>query len=143
MPRHSETRYLPYTPDQLFTLVADVGRYPEFLPWCKAARVLETKPDGIVADLVIGYKMFFERFRSDVKLDRPRTISITYVSGPLSHLANEWRFEPQGKKGCNLSFDVDFDFKSPLLRAAIELFFEKALTKMVSAFEERAADLYG
>jgi coenzyme Q-binding protein COQ10 len=143
MPFHSEKRVLPYTPDQLFDLVAAVDRYPEFLPWCKAARILEQSPNGMTADLIIGYKMLSEKFRSQVVLDRPNAISVKYMSGPLSHLTNAWEFKPAGKGTCELSFQVDFDFKSPLLRSAMEMFFDKALSKMVGAFEARAKELYG
>ena len=142
MPFHNETRFLPNTAEQMFDLVADVGHYPEFLPWCKAARILEQKPDSMTADLIIGTKMFSEKFRSQVTLERPRAILVRYMSGPLSHLSNRWEFKP-AKGGCEVSFHVDFDFKSPLLRSAMELFFDKALRKMVSAFEERAQELYG
>lgn len=142
MPRHSEKRILPYTPEQLFDLVADVARYPEFLPWCKAARILEQSQTALTADLVIGYKIFSEKFRSEVKLARPRAIEVRYLSGPLSHLKNSWEFASKGKKSCELSFEVDFDFHSSLLGAAMEMFFDKALTKMVGAFEARAEQLY-
>jgi coenzyme Q-binding protein COQ10 len=142
MPRHSETRLLPYSQDQLFDMIAAVERYPEFLPWCKGARIIERRSVGITADLIIGYKMFTEKFRSEVVLDRPRSISVKYLSGPLSHLSNQWQFSPIGKKSCELSFQVDFDFQSPLLRSAMELFFDSAIRKMVSAFELRAQALY-
>ena len=143
MPAHSEKRTLPYTPEQLFQLVAAVDRYPEFLPWCKAARILRQDEHEMVADLVIGYKIFTEKFRSEVTLDRPSRIDVRYLSGPLSHLSNRWRFEPKGKGGCELSFEVDFDFRSSLLGAAMEMFFDKAILKMVAAFEARAEQLYG
>jgi coenzyme Q-binding protein COQ10 len=143
MPKHSETCILPYRPEQLFDLVAGVERYPEFLPWCKGARILERHDGEIKADLIIGYKMFREKFTSVVTLDRPRRISVKYMSGPLAHLTNEWTFTPAGKDGCALGFEVDFDFRSSLLRAAMEMFFDKALRKMVAAFEERAKELYG
>jgi coenzyme Q-binding protein COQ10 len=143
MPQHKETRILPYKPDQLFDLVADVGRYPEFLPWCKGARVLARSETSITADLIIGYKMFQEKFTSVVALDRPRAISVRYMSGPLSHLSNQWEFSPDRQGGCKLSFYVDFDFRSSLLKSAMEMFFDKALRKMVAAFEERARELYG
>jgi len=143
MPTHSEKRILPYTPEQVFALVADVGRYPEFLPWCKAARIVRQDERGLTADLVIGYKIFTEKFRSEVTLDRPNRIEVKYLSGPLSHLTNQWEFRPKGKGGCELSFHVDFDFHSSILGVAMEAFFDKALLKMVAAFEARAAALYG
>ena len=143
MPAHSEKRILPYTPEQLFELVAAVERYPEFLPWCKAARILRRGGQGLTADLVISYKVFSEKFRSEVTLDRPQRIEVRYLSGPLSHLRNRWEFRPKGKGSCELSFDVEFDFRTSLLSTAMEMFFDKALMKMVAAFEARAAQLYG
>ena len=92
---------------------------------------------------MIGYKFFQEKFTSEVTLDRPRTITVHYRSGPLSHLSNAWEFKPKTRKSCEVSFHVDFDFHSPLLRAAMSVFFDKALSKMVAAFEERAQALYG
>lgn len=143
MPQHKETRLLPYTPDQLFDLVASVERYPDFLPWCKGARILERTDSLILADLIIGYKMFQEKFTSEVRLDRPHSIGVTYRSGPLSHLTNQWTFRPAAGGHCEISFHVDFDFRSSLLRVAMESFFDKALLKMVAAFEARAEQLYG
>jgi coenzyme Q-binding protein COQ10 len=143
MPRHSEKRILPYTPRRLFELIAAVERYPEFLPWCKAARVIERDERGLTADLVIGTKIFTEKFRSRVMLDPPHKIEVRYLSGPLSHLRNQWEFKPKGKSSCELSFEVDFDFHSSLLRGAMEMFFDKAILKMVASFEARAEHLYG
>ena len=143
MPRHQETRFLPYSATQMFDLVADIEHYPEFLPWCKGACILSRDSGNVTAALVIGYKLFQEKFTSEVTLDRPRAITVHYRSGPLSHLSNIWEFAPKGKKGCEITFHVDFDFRSPLLRAAMGMFFDKALTKMVAAFEERAKQLYG
>ena len=143
MPKHQETRVLPYSATQMFDLVADIEHYPAFLPWCKEARILSRDKTKVTADLVIGYKFFQEKFTSEVTMDRPRTITVHYRSGPLSHLSNAWEFKPKGRKGCEVSFHVDFDFHSPLLRAAMSVFFDKALSKMVAAFEERARELYG
>ncbi len=142
MPRHQEKRTLPFRPEQLFDLVADIARYPEFLPWCKGARILSHEGNIITADLIIGYKMFREKFTSVVTLDRARSVSVAYLSGPLAHLKNEWQFASRGKDSCDLFFHVDFDFRSHLLGAIIEPFFDKALGKMAAAFEERAKALY-
>jgi coenzyme Q-binding protein COQ10 len=142
MPHHQEKRALPFDPAQLFDLVADIGRYPEFLPWCKGARILKREGNIVTADLIVGYKMFREKFTSIVTLDKPRAISVKYLSGPLAHLTNEWEFRPGAKGGCDLFFHVDFDFRSPLLRAMMEPFFDKAMRKMAGAFEERAKELY-
>jgi coenzyme Q-binding protein COQ10 len=143
MPQHQEKRILPYKPEQLFDLVAGIEHYPEFLPWCKAARILERDTNNVTADLIIGYKMFQEKFTSLVTLDRPRAITVQYKSGPLAHLSNQWMFKSVEAGACELSFHVDFDFRSSLLRSAMEMFFDKALLKMVSAFEARAKELYG
>lgn len=143
MPSHNETRILPYTPSQLFDLVIEIERYPEFLPWCRRTRVRERSDGKIVSDMEIGYKLFSETFTSLVTVKRPRKIMVEYVSGPLSRLSNAWEFEPSGKSACKLSFKVDFDFRSPLMRAAMEIFFDKALSRMVSAFEARAIEIYG
>ncbi len=142
MPQHQETRLMPYTAAQMFDLVADIEHYPDFLPWCQKARILSRKKNKVTADLVIGYKLFQEKFTSEVVLDQPHSITVHYRSGPLSHLSNAWQFKAKGKKSCEVSFQVDFDFHSPLLRAAMNIFFDKALSKMVSAFETRAEKLY-
>ncbi len=141
MPKHQEIRTLPFSAPQLFALVADVESYPEFLPWCISALVREKTPKGVVADLTIGYKAFRESFTSNVTLDKPRRISVEYVSGPLSRLSNEWGFEAV-KGGCRLSFEVDFAFRSRLLGAMMEVFFESSFRRMVGAFEDRARELY-
>ena len=146
MPCHQETRFLPYSADQIYDLVAAIERYPEFLPWCKDARIVSREKDEVVADLVVGTTLLREKFTSTVTLDRPRAITVHYRSGPLSHLSNAWTFKPKagrgGSQGCEVSFQVDFDFRSPLLRAAMTVFFDKALAKMVAAFEARAKALY-
>ncbi len=142
MPTHSEQRVLPYTQEQLFDLVADIERYPEFLPWCQGARIRERQPHLVVADLIIGFKMFRERFTSRVELDPPRRIDVTYAEGPFRYLNNHWIFE-RVPEGCRIDFFVDFEFKSRLMQKVIEVLFGEAVRRMVSAFEERARDLYG
>jgi coenzyme Q-binding protein COQ10 len=142
MPTHGEQRVLPYTPEQLFTLVADIERYPEFLPWCVGARIKERQADLIVADLIIGFRMFRERFTSRVSLDRPRRIDVAYADGPFRYLNNHWVFE-KVPGGCRIDFFVDFEFKSRLLQRMIEVLFGEAVRRMVGAFEKRARDLYG
>ena len=141
MPSHAETRDLPYTPQQMFNLVADVERYPSFLPWCIASRVREKRDDLLVADLVIGFKMVRERFTSRVTLARPSAIDVEYVKGPLKHLENAWRFEPT-ETGCKLHFSVDFEFRSRVLQKLIGGLFHHAYMRMVGAFETRAHALY-
>ena len=143
MPRHSETRHLPYTPEQLFDLVADVARYDEFLPWVVAVRVRSSGESETVADLVVGFNAFKERFTSRVRKERPERILVDYVEGPLKYLHNEWRFEPAAGGGTNVHFAVDFAFRSRIFEAIAGQMFDRALRRMTNAFEERAAALYG
>lgn len=143
MPTHAEKRILPYTPEQLFDLVAAVDRYPAFLPWCLASRI--TKRDGNVfyADLVIGYKMVREKFGSRVTALKPDHIHVEYLTGPMKHLSNHWRFIPQPSGGTEIDFYVDFEFKNPFFQGLMGMFFNEAVKRMVAAFEQRAKDLYG
>lgn len=143
MPRHTEHRHLPYTPEQLFELVADVKRYDEFLPWVSAVRIRSSSETEMVADLIVGFGAFRERFTSRVKKDRPGAITVDYIEGPLKFLHNEWRFEPSAAGGTDLQFTVDFAFRSRIFEAVAGQVFERALRKMTNAFEERAAALYG
>ena len=143
MPQHTETRHLPHSPRQIFDLVADVKSYPEFLPWCVGSRILSQDERQVTADLLIGFKMFRERFRSKVDLDPDvLTINVTYVDGPMKYLENHWKFIPDGD-GCAVEFHVDFEFRSVLLRKAIQPLFHEAVRRMVAAFEARARALYG
>lgn len=143
MPHHSETRHLPYTPEQMFDLVADVGRYAEFLPWVVAVRVRSDDEEEMTADLVVGFKALREKFTSRVHKRRPDRIHVDYIEGPLRHLHNEWAFRPDGRGGVHVDFSVDFAFKSRLFEALAGQYFDKALRKMTGAFVERAAALYG
>jgi coenzyme Q-binding protein COQ10 len=143
MPRHSETRHLPYTPDQLFELVADVARYDEFLPWVVAVRVRSSSERETIADLVVGFSAFKERFTSRVVKEKPDKICVDYVEGPLKYLHNEWRFERAPDGGTNLHFSVDFAFRSRLFESLAGQMFDRALRRMTGAFERRAAALYG
>ncbi len=143
MPRHSETRHLPYSPEQMFDLVADVARYDEFLPWVVAVRVRSSTPTQTVADLVVGFNAFKERFTSRVSKERPERICVDYIEGPLKHLHNEWRFEPAPQGGTKVCFSVDFAFRSRIFETLAGQMFDRALRRMTQAFEERAAVLYG
>jgi coenzyme Q-binding protein COQ10 len=143
MPTHAEKRVMPYRAEQMFDLVADVERYPEFLPWCLAARVRERSGNVIVADLLIGFKMVRERFTSRVTLDRARQIDVAYTEGPLKYLNNHWTFTDLPGGGCEVDFFVDFEFRSMILQKIIGVLFNEAVRRMVSAFETRARDLYG
>ena len=143
MPTHAEQRILPYTQEQLFALVADVERYPDFLPWCVASRIRRRDGDVFFADLVIGFKMVRERFTSKVTLSRPDRVDVTYTEGPFHHLNNHWVFRPQPDGNTEIDFYVDFEFRSKLLQTLIGALFNEAVKMMVSAFEKRARQLYG
>lgn len=147
MPAHSETRTLPYTADQMYALVADVGRYPEFIPWTTAARVRSVTKQGdakvMLADLVVGFKMFRERFLSRVTLwPEARRIDTEYIEGPFRHMISNWEFADIDG-GCEVRFKVDFEFRNKLLQGAAGMFFFEAMQRIVRAFETRAHALYG
>ena len=142
MPRHSETKHLPYTPEQMFDLVADVARYDEFLPWVVAVRVRSSSETETVADLVVGFRALKETFTSRVHIRRPGEIEIDYVEGPLKYLHNSWKFRAV-PGGTEVDFCVDFAFRSRIFEALAGQMFDRALRRMTGAFETRAAELYG
>ncbi len=146
MPRHSETKFLPYTAQQMYDLVADVGNYPKFLPWTAAARVRSVTDKGdhqeMLADLVISFKVFREKFGSRVLLwPEQMKIDTEYLDGPIRYLESQWSFK-NVEGGCEVSFAVDFEFKSRLLQGAAGMFFNEAMQRVVRSFERRAAELY-
>ena len=143
MPRHSETKYVPYSPEQMFDLVADVARYDEFLPWVSAVRVRSSSETEMVADLIVGFNAFKERFTSRVTKSKPSHITVDYIEGPLKYLKNEWRFDAAPEGGTNVCFSVDFAFRSRLFETLAGAMFDRALRRMTGAFELRAAALYG
>jgi coenzyme Q-binding protein COQ10 len=142
MPSHNETRILPYTPEQMFDLVADIRDYPNFLPWVIALRVRQEDATDALADMIVGFKGLRETFTSRVKKDRPDHIHVDYVDGPLKHLRNEWRFRPD-PAGCAVDFSVDFAFKNRIFEKLAGKVFDTALRRMIGAFETRAAQRYG
>ena len=141
MPTHAEKKFLPYTPEQMYRLVSDIERYPEFLPWCTGARIRRRVGNIVYADLMIGFKMVRERFTSTVAMGQGR-IDVTYAEGPFQYLSNHWIFEA-APGGCQIDFFVDFEFKSKVLQKIITVLFSEAVRRMVGAFETRAAVLYG
>lgn len=143
MPTHAEKRHLPYSQKQLFDLVAEVDRYPEFLPWCTACRITRREGESFYADLVVRFKVFSERFASKVTLHGHDQIDVEYIDGPFRYLNNHWRFIPQYDGSCVIDFFVDFEFRSKMLQALIGLLFNEAVSRMVGAFETRARSLYG
>ncbi len=144
MPHLSLAEPSPYTPQQIFDLVADVARYPEFLPWCKAARILSREGNEFLADLVIVFKGFTEKYTSKVTLHPEEyKIEVDMVEGPFHHLDNHWILKPAENGGTLICLDLDFRFKNRLLENLIGGMFQRASEKMVSAFRERANKLYG
>jgi len=141
MPNHAEHKLLPYTPDQLFDMVADVKDYPSFIPWCQGARIRQSGETLVVAELEIGFGPFRESFTSHVDLDRPRPVRVRAVDGPLEHLRNQWVFTPEGNN-TRIDFTVDFQFKSHLLDHVANGMFHDASMRMMGAFEARARSLY-
>ncbi len=144
MQQHIECKVLPYTQQQMFDLVADVANYQKFAPWCVASRITKRESDDVFyADLVVGYKIFREKFSSKVILERPDHIYIEYLKGPLRHLKNHWRFEDNDDQTCTIDFSVEFEFKNSVLTGLAQVFFQEIIKRMVSAFEDRARELHG
>lgn len=143
MPGIHEIRRLPYSAEQIYDLVADVARYPEFLPWVVATRVRSNSETEMVADMLVGFSMIKEKFTSRVEKQRPTQIHVHYVDGPLRDLDNVWQFRALGEDACEIVFDVKFAFRNPLFEKLAGQYFDKAFRKMVAAFETRAAALYG
>ena len=147
MPAHSETKRLPYSADQMYDLVADVANYPKFLPWTAAARIKSVDDMGdhsvMMADLVVSFKVFREKFGSRVVLwPEVRKIETAYIDGPFKYLESTWLFtDVEG--GSDVHFEVDFEFRNKLLQGAAGMFFNQAMQTIVCAFERRAVELYG
>jgi coenzyme Q-binding protein COQ10 len=143
MPKHREVRRLPWSATEMFDLVADIGRYPEFLPWVQGMRVGPARDGVVVADMIVGFRMIREKFTSRVTLDRPRTVHVEYLDGPMKHLFNDWTFRDAPGGGCEIDFAVDFEFRNRAFEALAGMFFTQAFEKMVGAFVARAEALYG
>ena len=142
MTTHSEKRIIHHTPEHLYALVADVKSYPQFLPWCLASRIREKDEEKMVADLMIGFRLYREKFTSYVDLDPDKLeIHVEYAEGPFKYLKNAWKFNPH-PEGCEIDFYVDFEFKSRMFQTVVETLFSEAVMRMVRAFESRADELY-
>jgi coenzyme Q-binding protein COQ10 len=148
MPNYVTTRRLPHTAEQMFDLVADVERYPEFVPMCEKLTVRRRTTgvagsEVLIADMSIGYKLIRESFTSRVALDREkRNILVEYVDGPFSHLENRWSFAPAGE-GSEVTFDIDYAFRSRTFQLIAGAVFDTVVRRMVQAFETRADAIYG
>lgn len=138
MPRHAERRTLPYPLETMYAIVADVKRYPEFLPWVLEADIIKETERGFLADLTVGYKLFQDTYRSEVILTPGERIEISYVKGPFKHLQNYWNFTPLSSNSVDVDFFIDFEFQSSLFQSMINTVFTDAVKKMIAAFETRA-----
>lgn len=148
MPTHSEIRQSPYSPKQIFDLVVDIEKYPEFLPWCRAARINKRADDHFIGELIISFSHMTERYSSKVTPKAPTantegSIEVELVNGPFTHLFNHWRFVPMKDGGTEIHFAVEFQFKSKILETLIGGLFTRAVEKMGAAFMTRADHLYG
>ncbi len=142
MPKHHEIRQLPYSAKQMYDLVADIGKYPQFLPWVIAMRIRSNSDQEAMADMIVGFKSLRESFTSRV-YKKKNNISVEYIDGPLKYLKNDWEFITREDGGCDIDFKVDFAFKNKVFERLAGQFFEAALNKMTSAFVDRAHNLYG
>ncbi len=141
---HVEQKILPYTAAQMFDLVAAVDQYKEFAPWCIASRINKWESETVFyADLIVGYKVFRERFSSKVILEPSREIYIEYQKGPLKNLKNRWLFQDTNNGSCIIDFSVEFEFKNVALQTLANMFFNEVVKRMVDAFEARAEEIYG
>ena len=149
MPQFTTTRRVRHAAAQMFDLVADVERYPEFVPLCSSLKVRRRieEPEGVeilVADMTVAYKLIHESFVSRVTLDRPNLqILVEYLKGPFSHLENRWTFHPKGERTCEVEFFISYDFRSRMLGMLMGSMFDLAFRRFASAFEQRADRVYG
>jgi coenzyme Q-binding protein COQ10 len=140
---HVEQKILPYSPAQMFDLVAAVDAYKEFAPWCLASRIKKWEGDRVFyADLIVGYKVFREKFSSKVILTPKEEITIEYQEGPLKNLTNHWKFSETPEGHCLIDFSVEFEFKNGALQSLATMFFNEVVKRMITAFEKRAAQIY-
>lgn len=143
MPSIREKRRLPYSAGQMFDLVADVARYGEFLPWVVGTRIRSDSETEMIADMLVGFKALREKFTSRVIKNRPDSIEVIYLDGPMRDLDNRWSFIPLPDGGCEIDFAVEFTFRNRIFEALAGQYIDRAFHKMVTAFETRAEQLYG
>lgn len=143
MPKITRTALVSHTPEQMFDLVNDFARYPEFLPWCGAARVLEVDKSAVVGELLIQQGSIRQAFTTRNTLTPPARIDLSLVDGPFKSLTGHWRFESVGGEACRVSLDLEFEFSGRLIAMAIGAVFSKIAGSLVDAFCDRADELYG
>lgn len=140
---HQETKVLPYSKEQLFNIVIDVARYPEFLPWTSHARVYDVMEKSMMADLGIGYKWISDSYTSRITFEQFHTISVEHIKGPFNHLLTQWQFKGLKDHLTEITFDISFSLTSGLFQSMLEGYFSHACAQILTAFEGRAKDLYG
>ena len=149
MPRFSNKRRVPHSASEMFDLVADVERYPQFVPLCHALKIRQRtpRPDGteiVIADMTVSFKLVKETFTSEVTLDRPNLkITVRYLRGPFTNLENRWTFEPQADDACDVGFYIAYEFKNRMLAMLMGTMFDAAFARFSAAFEKRADVVYG
>lgn len=148
MPKFQTRRLVSFTPEQMYALVADIEKYPQFLPLCEGLTVKSRKErDGkalLIADMTVGYKAIRETFTTQVLLKQDElAIDVQYIDGPFRYLENRWQFLPSGKNACDVDFFIDYEFKSRVLGALMGAMFERAFGMFTEAFEKRAREIYG
>jgi coenzyme Q-binding protein COQ10 len=149
MPQFSTRRRVNHSASDMFNLVADVERYPEFVPLCSALKVrqrteAEDGVETVVADMTVSFKLVRESFRSRVTLDKPKLqILVEYLQGPFSHMQNRWTFKPTGEQSCEIEFYIDYEFRSRMLGMLMGSMFDAAFRRFATAFETRADRVYG
>jgi coenzyme Q-binding protein COQ10 len=149
MPRFSSKRRVRHSATQMFDLVADVERYPEFVPLCHSLKIRQRKPkpngtEIVVADMTVSFKLVRESFTSEVVLDPPNLkIAARYLRGPFSSLENRWIFEPKSETECDVGFYLAYEFKSRMLAMLMGAMFDTAFARFSAAFEKRADAVYG
>ncbi len=141
MSRHNASTFVPFTPDQMYDLVVDMDRYPEFLPWCSQARKFDCEADRFKSEMTFAFKSFRETFYTLDRVEPGRRIGITLTSGPFRHLESEWLFTPV-KGGTQIDFFIDFNFKNKLIDLTLGPIFGEASRRMVEAFKQRAQTVY-
>ena len=149
MPRFSNRRRVQHRAEQMFNLVADVERYPDFVPLCQALKVRQRKQNGdgtetVVCDMTVSFKLVKETFTSEVTLDKAHLkILVRYLKGPFSNLENRWTFEAKGEEACDVGFFIAYEFKSKMLATLMGAMFDAAFARFSAAFEKRADMVYG
>jgi coenzyme Q-binding protein COQ10 len=149
MPQFSSKRRVPHSAGDMFDLVADIEKYPQFVPLCESLRVKSRTPKGagpeiVVADMTVAYKVVREKFTSRVTLDRAKlTILVEYLDGPFKRMENRWRFREISEKLCEVEFFIEYEFRSRMLAMLMGAMFEAAFRRFAAAFEKRADEVYG